>query len=424
MSSYNYFKPFYLPSFQPIYPLASFGDFETMFFTLKYRIRPERFVSKTKSDTIFPKLEVMFDYRGNPVVPSWVDRSKYRLLQEQVSFNQFYCEVVETYGYTPEKTFEKKNITAWTRPALEASKSTTSDVLAVDSYDNNIEDKTHTFNFTTNVHRANVGYVITITSSPFELKNEDGTNTVVWQNGTSIIKSITDNSIQIENFELRTYSSDFGEIDSVNSFDEKSALFNGAELTIEYEIPSVFYGLVQGVVDVDKRIKFPIQNNAIMVGDKVQFTAPFMNFLLYWFYAYRSDLVEVVDVIGDYFYVEDFNTINTTGIVGNMNFSEREQQRVYVSLREIGGRPAFSGDFVGDVITTFEQSNKPPNLSPKWQATKGRSFVDSVSEGSVPTIAEYQNMITEHKQLLAQPQSAQKLIGDIYTITSVYVDAQ
>lgn len=426
MSSYNYYKPFYLPSFTPIYPLASYGDNDTMFFSVKYRIRPDHFKSRTKGDTIYPPLENIFDYRGRPVVPIWVDKKKYRLLSETVVFNGFYNEVAEVYGFTPTNVFTKKNITAWVRPAFEVNYDTNKETIVVDNIENDVENKNHKLSFYSQIHSVKVGDVVEIKSDFYTTEDYDGKEITAYQKGNSIVSAIDSNSIIIEEFSLVEYDTNGNTLNDIQSLSEQSALVKNISVSASYDISDLMFYTIGGIETSNKRIRFSLDaEKRITTGDVIIFTAPHVRTQSGWnWYGYRSYEIEVVETTANYFYVEDFITINTTGVVGQVNYSERPQKSGYIKRVATSARPSYSGDFIGNVVISFVRADELPKLKQPWKAIKGKSFVDVIGEGTIPTISEYQEMILSGEQLLAQPQQAQKLLGDIYIITSTYVDAQ
>ena len=424
MSSYKYYKPFYLPSFTPIYPLASYGDNDTMFFSVKYRIRPDHFKSRTKGDTIYPPLEDIFDYRGRPVVPIWVDKKKYRLLSETVVFNGFYNEVEEVYGFTPTNVFTKKNITAWVRPALEANYDTNKEIIVVDKIENNVENRNHKLSFYSQIHTMKVGDVVEIKSDFYTTVDHDGKEIKAYQKGNSIVSAIESNSIIIEQFNLTEYGINGNTLNDIQSLSEQSALVKNISVSASFNISDLMFGLISGVEASNKRIRFSLDaEKRITTGDIIIFTAPYTHWNGWYWYGYRSYEMEVVETTANYFFVEDFLVTNTGGSYQN-NYSDRPQKSGYIKRVATSARPSYSGDFIGNVVISFVRADELPKLKQPWKAIKGKSFVDAIGQGTIPTISEYQEMILRGEQLLAQPQQAQKLLGDIYIITSTYVDAQ
>ena len=100
---YNYRQPQYVGFAQTFFPFAEeFGDNETMFFTLKYRINKGYFKSRLSGNPFYTNRT----FAGRDVLGGLpVDKSKYRLIWESIEPQDFYDEITETYGYENGKTY-------------------------------------------------------------------------------------------------------------------------------------------------------------------------------------------------------------------------------------------------------------------------------------------------------------------------------
>ena len=446
-NNHQYYKPFYLPSFTPIYPLESQGDTSTMFFEVKYRIKPSEFKSRLKGGTEFPPLTDIIAYNGKNIIPYWIDKSKYRLLEEKVEFEVCYNTITETYGYTPESKFTKKTITAWTRPAFDPQLDVTFEQLNVDSWTTNTETesgqeiKTHTLYFTTSVHRADVGDIIKIKSSNYNYMPSPTETILAYQQGEAFVKSVTADSITLSEFtfEIMDAKENYM-ISSCSSASELSA-FNQSDVTFvcTFEIGNVSFGGGVGVLSGNGLYAFKLGKDGLgydnegkkiklTIGDTIFLSNPGLRIQVgtSWreFYPWKTDAVQVMDIDDTHFYVEDFSVIYTTGASASYSNVDKETKGANVKRASISGRNAYQGDFVGTAEITYIREEDLQNLKQSWKAIKGRNYVDTISAGSNPNFDEYNNMILNNEQVLAQPQMAELFMGDIYKVTSVYIKVQ
>jgi hypothetical protein len=436
--AYQYYKPFYLTDFTPVYPLKEMGDTSVMFFEVKYRIRPEAYVSKTKGETEFPSLTDIVAYNGKSVIPNWIDKSKYRLLKEKVEFEKFYNTVTETYGFTPTTSkFESKTITSWTRPAFDKRYVGGYENAVVNSFSYNEDTQTHTLNFTSNIPVASVGDVIKLISSDYEYIDETSDyqeDELRYQEAEVIVKEVTNTSITTDIFSFKIKRSSDGYIlDTCLSTDtEKSAFYiDNIKFTASIPINSKTIYVGAGIATSDNLYKFNIENDIYIatIGDIVKFINPGVivnGSITTW----ASGDVPIVDKDGKYLYVQDFE-VNTYGLygesTGTYKYSEitRDISRdAYMRRIAISARSAFSGDFVGSMVVEYKHISDVKNLQPAWRPIIGRNFTDTISAGSKPNFDEYDEMVLNKTRVLAQPQTAERFIGDIYKITSIYIEAQ
>ena len=439
-NNHQYYKPFYLPSFTPIYPLESQGDTSTIFFEVKYRIKPSEFKSRLKGGTEFPPLTDIIAYNGKNIIPYWIDKSKYRLLEEKVEFEVCYNTITETYGYTPESKFTKKTITAWTRPAFDPQLDATFEQLAVDSWTTNTETdsesgqeiKTHTLYFTTNVHRAKAGDVIKIKSSDYKYQSSyEGETILAYQQGEAFVKRVTADSITLSEFTFEIINSRTNIIDSSCTSTSDLSAFNQSDVTFvcTFEIANVSFGGGVGTLAGNGLYAFKLDDNvSLTIGDSVIFSNPGLRIQIgtSWteYYPWKTEAVQVMDVGDGKFYVNEFNVIYTTGTSSSYSNVAKGVRGAYVKRVSISGRNAYQGDFVGTAETSYVQADDLSKLQPAWRVVKGRNFTDSISAGSSPSYAEYYDMIGDNRQVLAQPQMAELFMGDIYKVTSIYIKLQ
>lgn len=424
-NNHQYYKPFYLPSFTPIFPLESQGDTSTMFFEVKYRIKPSEFKSRLKGGTVFPPLTDIIAYNGKNIIPYWIDKRKYRLLEEKVEFEVCYNTITETYGYTPTAKFSKKTITAWTRPAFEPRFDAKIEQLLVDSWATYPETKTHTLLFTTSVHKAQAGDVIKIISSDYIKQESEDNSILVRQEGEAIVSEVSAESITISEFLFNIIQANTGmQIDTCWSTSEESA-FNVSDiiLTCNFNIKDLNFGAGIGTLAPNGLYAFKLDDEKrLTIGDTILLN----NAGLYIeegtsyvdFYGWESEPVVVEDVDDTKFYVNDFNVTFKIPGGGSINYSSlaKEVKGARVRRNSTSGRNAYQGDFVGTAETSYIQEKDLKNLQQAWKPTKGKNFVDTISSGSKPNFDEYNEMILEQARVLAQPQMAEHLIGDIYKV--------
>ena len=105
---YNYRQPQYVGFAQTFFPFAEeFGDNETMFFRLKYRINKGSFKSRLSGNPFYANRT----FAGRDVLGGLpVDKSKYRLIWESIESQDFYDEITETYGYENGKTYSTYSV--------------------------------------------------------------------------------------------------------------------------------------------------------------------------------------------------------------------------------------------------------------------------------------------------------------------------
>lgn len=430
-NNHQYYKPFYLPSFTPVFPLESQGDTSTMFFEVKYRIKPSEFKSRLKGGTEFPPLTDIIAYNGKNIIPYWIDKRKYRLLEEKVEFEVCYNTITETYGYTPTATFSKKTITAWTRPAFEPRFDAKIEQLLVDSWTTYPETKTHTLLFTSNVHKAKVGDVVKVTSSNYLQQESEDYSILVRQEGSAIVTEVSAESITLSEFTFNIIQVNNGiQINNCLSTSDQSA-FNKSDITFvcTFDIKDLSFGAGIGEIapnglyafnlDAEKRLTIGdtilLSNGGTRIESGTSYTE---------LYAWESEPVVVEDVDAEKFYIADFNVTFANGDTGNYSSVAQLVKGAYVRRESISGRNAYQGDFVGTAEITYIRESELSNLQQSWKAVKGRNFVDTISAGSKPNFDEYNEMILEQARVLAQPQMAEHLIGDIYKVTSIYINVQ
>lgn len=424
MNNYQYYKPFYLPNFKPIYPLKNNGDSSVMFFEVKYRIRPESYKSRTKGETEFPPLTNIIDYTGKNIIPSWVDKSKYRRLKEDVEEETFYNVVTETYGYTPTSKFEKNTITAWTRPAIASQVNVGEETLPVDSFSYDEATGAHTLYFTTNVINAEVGDSIKLKSSLYYVE-DDYRQESFYQEATTVIKQVNADSVTVDAFIFSEKSQDGNTYNTYNSNSEESA-FNkeGITFVATFYIQSEL--VVSGVGDVKNGLvefKQP-DGYKFKTGDIVRFSFSGSQSGLSQFYPWSSADVEILYADDKVYKVEDFEVYIKENTVNYSNLSFGPANLYFARVVGVSGRNAFQGDFIGKQVVEYKNASELVNLRQQWQPTTGRNYTDTISGGSTPTINEYYDMVANGTMLLAQPQTAELFMGDVYKITSVYVKAQ
>lgn len=402
-----------------------------MFFEVKYRIKPSEFKSRLKGGTEFPPLTDIIAYNGKNIIPYWIDKRKYRLLEEKVEFEVCYNTITETYGYTPTAKFSKKTITAWTRPAFEPRFDAKIEQLLVDSWATYPETKTHTLLFTSNVHKAKAGDVVKITSSNYLQQESEDYSILVRQEGSAIVTEVSAESITLSEFTFNIIQVSNGmQINTCLSTSEESA-FNKSDITFlcTFDIKDLSFGAGIGEIapnglyafnlDAEKRLTIGdtilLNNGGTRIESGTSYTE---------LYAWESEPVVVEDVDAEKFYIADFNVTFANGDTGNYSSVAQLVKGAYVRRESISGRNAYQGDFVGTAEITYIRESELSNLQQSWKAIKGRNFVDTISAGSKPNFDDYNNMILEQARVLAQPQMAEHLIGDIYKVTSIYINVQ
>lgn len=90
-------------------------------------------------------------------------------------------------------------------------------------------------------------------------------------------------------------------------------------------------------------------------------------------------------------------------------------------------RAPLASDFAAIVSTEFATVNSATELGelqPAWTVTSGGQPVDTLSDATSPTLAEYNALVGTSSLLLAAPQAFELLLGNVYKKTSTYVRYQ
>jgi hypothetical protein len=361
------------------------------------------------------------------------------LLKEEVEFDKFYNTIIETYGFTPsESRTENKTITAWVRPAFAKRKVGGYLNFAVDSFSYDETTQQHTLNFTSNIHTANIGDTIKIISSDYEYIEEGVEESDKWryQEAEVFVRDTTEDSIILDvfTFKIKRSADNMELLDCLSNDESLSAFFiDDVKFTasIPTESKTIFSGI--GVDNNDGLYKFNISedSNVADVGDVVQFlNGGIVGSAIVSVDRWRSADVVVVDKDEQYVYVQDFDIIfydkySQAGI--SYKYSEltrTESKMTYMKKVAVSQRNAYSGDFIGTAVVEYRHLSDIKNLQQAWKPILGLNYTDTISGGSQPNFEQYDEMVKSRTKVLAQPQSAEHFMGDIYKITSIYIEAQ
>ncbi len=444
---YDYHKPFYFPYSHAnlIAPLSAWGDNSTTFITAKYRIRPEYFPNKTQYGTVFPPMREEMDYSGRPVFPGWVDKSKYRLLSEQIIHQPFYDEVIETYGFTPDKNFRKVITATWTRPAIRNAQSFSKKIDVGNDSITTADDGSLTLRISNSV---SVGQVVNLECHCGIEKTEGDYSYNVYYDcrGESTITSNEFGEIVISAFNWECIP-DNGEGEKliIASNDEKAPQRTESITVYWTESREQEYIDVQSanVNKTDNYVEIFIDGDAsrfCSVGDALDIMASFIEYnvmLSYkWWSAGEARNVPVYKVSGNKITVPYFETTYTSE-KGSIDYhilsypyvgqlSSDYYRGFPTRLINVGqNRTEYSGEFSAIQTTDFVRNTGSDFIIEQpFAPTLGASIVSYVSDVTNPTSKEYAQMIDRKDDLLIAPENYTLLMGDIYARTRITIKAQ
>lgn len=420
--SYQYYKPFYLGSMTPVYPLSGSGDYSTVFYEAKYRILHDRFVSRTEGGTVFPPLEVLYDYRGRSILPPGIDRKKFRLLSESRQFDKFYDTVTELYGFTPTKTFTTSVITSWTRPAFKCELDTVVSRALTDWVVN--EDGTTDIACDNSDGRISVDSVVNLASGEYE-GSDSKTLTQRAENVPVIAVSAVGFKVGVFNWTI--YNLGGEQQGTVESSAEGSA-FKIDDVAITAEIAGGI-SRTMSLRQTDSQNETHVVNvdNAdgrFKDGDVVYFYKAFLQYGTQQSYEQVSDYVTILKAYDDRVIVPFFTWyVGSSGHATNSNDSNGGFYAPGAKTIIFRGeeRISWAADFAGTQVVDFVAEFDPQNA---WAPESGREIVDFLAYYTTPTLQEYKEMISRGDMVLAQPQTYELVAGNVYKRTSVYVKCQ
>lgn len=410
----------------PVYPLSGSGDYSTVFYEAKYRILHDRFVSRTEGGTVFPPLEVLYDYRGRSILPPGIDRKKFRLLSESRQFDKFYDTVTELYGYTPTKSFTTSVVTAWTRPAFKCELENVV-TIALTGWTLN-DDGSTTLTCDNSDGRITVGTLVDFESGEYERENGDETEVCTQSaKGISVIES-SETSFKVGVFNWTIYNIAGDERGTVESDDEGSAFKQGG-ISIVSKINGDSRSMSLLSSDDKNQIHIVSVDNSdglLKDGDNVKFVKQFYKYLLQTFFYQESEYVTILKAYADRIIVPFFKWTAFDGD-NRYNIDSDDKDSGFFtpggkSLTLRGSeRSSWAADFAGTQVVDYVSEFDPKNA---WAPESGREIVDFLSYYTTPTLQEYQEMISRGDMVLAQPQTFELVAGDVYKRTSVYVKCQ
>lgn len=412
----------------PVFPLASSGDYSTVFFEAKYRILHDRFVSKTEGGTVFPPLEVLYDYRGRSILPPGIDRKKFRLLSESRQFDKFYDTVTELYGYTPTKSFTTSVVTAWTRPAYKCELENIV-VKALTSWSVG-DDGSTAIQCDNSDGRIMVGTLLDLESGEYERQNtQDDSSEICTQTarGISVLEA-TNSSFKVGAFDWTIYNLAGEQRGTVESDSEDSA-FNQDGISIIAKINGDSRSMSLLSSDDKNQIHIVSVDNSdglLKDGDNVKFVKQFYKYLLQTFFYQESEYVTILKAYADRIIVPFFTWTAFDGD-NRYNIDSDDKDSGFFapggkSLTLRGSeRSSWAADFAGTQVVDYVSEFDPKNA---WAPESGREIVDFLAYYTTPTLQEYQEMISRGDMVLAQPQTFELVAGDVYKRTSVYVKCQ
>ena len=409
----------------PVFPLASSGDYSTVFFEAKYRILHDRFVSKTEGGTVFPPLEVLYDYQGRSILPPGIDRKKFRLLSESRQFDKFYDTVTELYGFTPTRNFTTSVVTAWTRPAFKCglnatfTKSITDAILS--------EDNSATFTCENSDGRISENSFISIESGEYE--DEEGNFRKQKAEGVLVLEADAE-GFKTGEFEFQILDANGESKGTVLSYADGSALkLDGVSLVASVEGASSRAASLSQT-DTNNQVQIVSVDNSdgtFKDGDNVKFQKAYFAWPGEQFYPQTSDFVRILKANADNIIVPIFywNVVTTSGYSTRYESDDNRSGFFVPGSKFVSHageeRLSWGADFAGTQIVDFVSEFDPQNA---WAPESGREIVDYLSYYTNPTLQEYQEMISRGDMVLAQPQTYELLAGNVYKRTSVYVKCQ
>ncbi len=450
---YDYHKPFYFPYSHAnlIAPLSAWGDNSTTFITAKYRIRPEYFPNKTQYGTVFPPMQEEMDYSGRPVFPAWVDKSKYRLLSEQITHQPFYDEVVETYGFTPDKNFRKVVTATWTRPAIRNAQSFSK---KIEIGNNSIKTESDGRLVLRISNSVSVGQSVNLECScNIETNGDDYSYNYYNCHGQSTIASNEFGEIVISPFNWECIpDGESGEKLTIVSSDEKAPQRTSSIMVYWTESLEQEYVEVQSsnINKTDNYIEIFIDGDAsrfCSVGDALDIVASYIKYnyvLSYeWWSAGEARNVSVYKVSGNKITVPYFDAEYTSsnghtdvhilsypyvGEIGGVDYyGGNVWTRAFPTrLINVGkNRTEYAGEFSATQTTDFVRNTGSDFIIEQpFAPTLGASIVSYVSDVTNPTSEEYAQMIDNKNDLLIAPENYTLLMGDIYARTRITIKAQ
>lgn len=420
----------YIDACEAYYPLmADYGDSSVVFYKTKYVTNQKPFVPKIQGNN-YPALKdcLARNIQSGKMLSVFrnvnIDKSKYRLLREEVPENAEaldWYEVTETWGYTPESSFTTSVVAAWTRPAFKCE---LDNVITKALTDWEVQSDGSTDIACDNSDgRITVGGVVNLTSGEYE--GEDSKTLIQTAESVPVI-GVSEVGFKVSAFNWTIYDLNGTAQGTVESNAEGS-VFKRKDIAITAEVIGSTLREMSLKETDDKNqthvINVDNSDGRYRDGDIVVFYKDYYQSLLQIYYSQRSDYVRVLKAFSDRIIVPYFNWKTSNGstiasdetgsgffVPGNKWIGLRGEERL-----------SWSADFAGTQIVDFVAEFDPKDA---WTPESGRESVNYVAYYTTPTLKEYQEMISRGDMVLAQPQVYERLSGDIYKRTSVYVKCQ
>lgn len=426
----------YIDAVEAYYPLMNdYGDSSVVFYKTKYVTNQKPFIPKIQGNN-YPALKdcLARDIHSGKILSVFrnvnIDKSKYRLLREEVPENAEaldWYEVTEVWGYTPDNTIKSTVITAWTTPEFKPdiitgyAKTITSSVIN--------DDNTATLACDNSDGRAMAGNTISLSSSEYTIEGDGGSGggTFIQKADNVIIERADEESFTVRPFEWTIYDLSGVSVGSVQSFNEGSAFNKGVN------IDAVIMGSTRemSLNNTDEYNRIHIVNvdnsdRAFKDGDIIKLGKEYWQDSLLWYYKQVSDPVKIykatsTSIMIPFFYWNVYQENNIVRIESN-NQSGGFYTPGDKYITQYGeARASWAGDFAGIQIVDFVTDLNPNNA---WAPKTGKQVVTFLSYFTTPTLKEYLLMIANGDMVLAQPQMYETFMGNIYKRTSVYIKCQ
>lgn len=420
----------YIDACEAYYPLMQdYGDSSVVFYKTKYVTNQKPFVPKIQGNN-YPALKdcLARNIHSGKMLSVFrnvnIEKSKYRLLREEVPENAeaLDCyEVTETWGYTPESSFTTSVITAWTRPAFKCeldsviTKALTDWAIQIDGSTDIACDNSD--------GRIMVGSIVNLASG--EYTSEESKTFTQKANNVPILE-VSEVEFKVGAFRWTIYDQDGNSQGDVESTAEGS-VFKMEDVAITAEVVGDTRRTMSLKESDDKNqmhvVNVDNSDGRFKDGDIVVFYKDYYATTIQSWYAQKSEYVRVLKAFSDRIIVPFF-----TWKIGEGGSTSSDQPdsgfslpgAKWVSLRG-EERLAWSADFAGTQVVDFVEEFNPQNA---WAPESGREIVDFLAYYTTPTLLEYQEMVSRGDMVLAQPQVYERLAGDVYKRTSIYIKCQ
>lgn len=176
-------------------------------------------------------------------------------------------------------------------------------------------------------------------------------------------------------------------------------------------------------------------DGAFVAGNTVYLNKAYYTIGSQWWYRQKGNSVSILAATATTIVVPFFTwqTIYEDGSLGGTYASDDSTHGGFngpgdkTAVQSATVRAPLASDFAAIVSTEFATVNSAAelgDLQPAWTVTSGGQPVDTLSDATSPTLAEYNALVGTSSVLLAAPQAFELLLGNVYKKTSTYVRYQ